>query len=503
MTGRLTLTCFVALFALALLPLLSVSIPPLFDYPNHLGRMSILAARGHDGVLNRYYAIRWGILPNLGMDSLVPWLSGILPLFDAGRVFLVGTLLVLASGPVLLYRVWWGKWSPWPCVGFLFLYSRVFLWGFISYLAGIGLALLVLAGWVLLQKGSWVIRGMAGALAVTIVFFCHLEAFGVLALLLLGVELPLLFAASGRRDLACLGTRVAGLMMALLPATLLFLFVWQPHAGAGLTLPRLDRKPDLLFSVFDNYSRPFDILCFVLCLGGAIFMSVRGYLRIAPPAIWPIFLIGMLYLALPSMLFTGAGADHRLPLVLFLLLSGATDPSGLSRRHLGALAACLALLFLGRMAVIEKVWLQSARTYARDLAMLERLPLGTRLAVAAPASAVRVSAAPEYHFPVLAVPLRHAFVPTLFAFPTQQPVALMPGWRELAAQTDPDRVWQAFQRGDKSSLLLQRFVVEHFDAIVFVGEVGSEPLRSRCLIRLDNSQTVSLYLIDPVKADCR
>ena len=503
MTGRQTLACFIALFALAVIPVVSVSVPPLFDYPNHIGRMAILAARGTDPVLSRFYAIRWGVLPNLGMDAVVPWLSGLMPLLEAGRVFLLATLFTLALGPVVLYRVWWGQWSAWPCIGFLFLYSRVFLWGFISYLAGVGLALLVLAVWVLLQDSSWHRRGAVGAIAVTIVFFCHLEAFGVLALMLLGTELPLFFAAFGRRDFSSFGQRLAGLMLALLPATLLFLLIWQPHAGAGLTLPRLDRKPDLLFSVFDNYSRPFDIGCFAVCLGGAIYMGVRGYLRIAAPAIWPIILIGTLYLALPSMLFTGAGADHRLPLVLFLLFSGAVKPAGLSPRQVNGLAAGLAVLFVTRMAVIEKVWLRSAPIYEQELALLDRLPRGARLAVAAPASAIRVSATPEYHFPVLAVTLRQAFVPTLFAFPTQQPVRLMPGWGELAARTDPDRVWQAFRGRDPASVSLRGLVYAQFDAIVFVGDVDAGVVASNCLAAMGSTPGFALYRIEPQKTGCR
>lgn len=502
MSGRLTLASFLALFGFALIPLLSAPIPPLFDYPNHLGRMAILAADSQDAILNRYYMIRWGILPNLGMDVVVPRLAIFMPLIDAGRVFLAATLFLMAIGPVLLYRAWWGAWSPWACSGFLFLYSRVLLWGFINYLAGIGLALCFLAGWVLLQRRSWLLRGSVGAVGVTVVFFCHLEAFGVLALALLGVEMPKLLSAVRTRDFAALGARTGALVLALLPASLLFLLAWQPHAVAALTLPRLDRKPDLLFSVFDNYSRPFDVICFVTVVGAAIMACVRGSLRVAVPAVGPLLLIGAIYLLLPSTLFTGEGADHRLPLVLFLLLAAATKPQGMSRRQAGAIASALVALFVVRMAVIETVWRTAAETYRQDLAVLGQLPSGARVAVAAPASAVRVGAAPEYHFPVLAVLLRRAFVPTLFAFPTQQPVSLVPVWRELAVESDPDRVWRAFSGNGPEDRAFRSFIFAHFDFIAVIGGPLPRISTGRCLVAMGATQTFRLYRVGSRVAGC-
>lgn len=493
MSGRLTLVSFAALFALAVVPLLSTPIPPLFDYPNHLGRMAILAAHGQDPVLNRFYTIRWGILPNLGMDVVVPWLAMFMPVIAAGRVFLVGTLLLMALGPVLLYRAWWRTWSPWSCTGFLFLYSRVFLWGFINYLAGVGLALCMLAGWVLLQRRSWLLRGSAGAIGATLVFFCHLEAFGILALMLLGVEAPDIVRAARGRNFAVLGARAGALVLALLPASLLFLLAWQPHAVAALTLPRLDRKPDLLFSVFDNYSRPFDVICFVIFLGAAITAYARGSLRMAAPAAWSFLLLSLIYLLLPSTLFTGEGADHRLPLVLFLLLAAATKPQGLSRRQVTVLASALTALFVVRIAVIETVWRTAGDIYRQDLASLAELPSGARVAVAAPASAVRVSAAPEYHFPVLAVLLRQAFVPTLFAFPTQQPVGLVPVWRELAAQSDPDRVWRAFSESDAENRAFRDLIFAHYDFLAVVGGLPPGIGPGRCLFAMRTMGSLALY----------
>ena len=493
--AKLTLGVFLGLYLVAVVPVLTAPIPPLFDYPNHLGRMAILAAAGNDPTLNRYYAVRWSLLPNLGMDAMVPVLARFMPLVIAGQVFLLMVLGLLAAGPVLLFRGFWGYWSPWPCAGFLLLYSRVFLWGFVNYLAGIGLAMAAMALWLFLGHRSWLVRGMAGAGAVMVVFLCHLEAFGVLVLALLGLDGPHIMRDIAARAWSSAAARTAGLALALLPAAVVFFVLWQPHAGAAMTAPRLDRKLDLLFSVFDNYSRPFDVVCFVAVVVAAIVGLIKRKLVLAPGAGPVLGMIGLVYLLLPSTLFTGAGADHRLPLALFLILAAATNPSGLTRRAMTILACSGVILFGVRMAAIEAVWSRDADIYRGDLAILSMLKPGARLAVAAPAKLVEVIRAPLYHFPVLAVVLRDAFVPTLFAYDTQQPVALREPWRSIAAQSDPNRIWLGFTGTDLNASLIRQFVFTHYDAVVFPGGPAPNQIDTHCLRPLGASNGFWLYTI--------
>src|SRR5215470_1427129 len=86
---------FAILGAAALSPLLWVEVPPLVDYPNHLARMWILAHGAEISDLARNYAIHWRLLPNLGMDLVVPVLSRVMPIEEAGRVFIALTMLTL------------------------------------------------------------------------------------------------------------------------------------------------------------------------------------------------------------------------------------------------------------------------------------------------------------------------------------------------------------------------------------------------------------------------
>ncbi len=458
---------FVALFAVAALPVLICDTLPLFDYPNHLARMHILAALPDSPTLRQFYAIVWRPLPNLAMDLVVPGLARLMPLVWAGKLFVLLTLFLLAGGAAALHRALFGVWSAWPCLAFLLLYSRILLWGFLNYLFGLGLALLALAAWIALARRPGALRlplGVAFALAL---FFAHLLAFGLYGVMVMGYELGRVLRSRAAPGRALLDLALAGLSF--LPA-LAILFLATPGAASGAITPgRLARKLDLLFSVFDNYSRPFDVACFVLAVLALLVAFWRGWVRLAPALAAPLALLAFTYLAMPSQLATASGADHRIPLLLGLLVvagSRWTAPSRLGYRlFLGAALA----MFLLRLGVVTLSWQASDQVYARLLPALDQLAPGSRLAVAYPPEALNSEATPLAHFPTLAILRRDAFVPTLFAFPTQQPVALRPRYRALADELSPERLWSAFVTGNAPLDARERAALAAYDHIVFVG----------------------------------
>ena len=71
---------YLLLGALTLSPLLWVHIPPLVDYPVHLARMSVLLHDGDGSAIATNYVAHWHLLPNLGMDLVVPVLAQLMPL---------------------------------------------------------------------------------------------------------------------------------------------------------------------------------------------------------------------------------------------------------------------------------------------------------------------------------------------------------------------------------------------------------------------------------------
>jgi len=162
----------------------STVLPPLVDYPNHLARMHLLAAGG-----DAFYSVHWTVLPNLAEDLIVPPLGQVMPLDIAAKLFLVTIFALMAGGVIWLNRVAIGVWQIWPLLGFLLLYNRILLWGFLNYLIGVGVALCGTALWLSLERRRWWLRLASSMLVAMACFFSHVAAFGFYALAIIGVEL--------------------------------------------------------------------------------------------------------------------------------------------------------------------------------------------------------------------------------------------------------------------------------------------------------------------------
>jgi hypothetical protein len=486
-TGRRVAAGFALLLVLALVPLAGVRVPPLLDYPNHLARMHILLDAGRSADLARAYAVRWSLLPNLAMDAVVPGLARILPLDLAGRAFVALALALMAGGTVLLHRAAWRRWSFWPLAGFLLLYNRILLWGFVNYLAGLGVALVGLALWLALaERPVW--RFCAVGIAAAMAYFCHLVAFGLLALAIGGVELAALWSLVRAGHGRALARAMAAIVLPLLAPVLLWLAAWRPGPGdgGGLAWANPLRKADLLFSVFDDYSRPFDVACFAAVLLALILGFWRRRLTLDRRLGAALAVLTLVYLVMPARLLGGSGVDHRLPVMLFLMLVAASRPSGWSRRLSIGVGAALLALFAVRMAVVEQAWLRADRVYRPILAAFDRLPRGTRLAVASGPGAVGAGDLPLLHLPTYAVIAVDAFVPTEFAYAGQQPLGLTPAFQALADRAQPDALWAALLEGDATGLA-------GYDALAIVDKRPIPPLAVPCLAPLYELPQFKLY----------
>jgi hypothetical protein len=461
---------FAVLLALVSAPVLSTVLPPLVDYPNHLARMRLIAEGG-----DRFYAVRWAPLPNLGEDLIVPPLTRLIPLETAGRLFLLIIFALVAGGVLCLNRAATGAWRVWPLAAFLLLYNRTFLWGFLNYLFGLGVALCGAALWLALERKRVWLRLLSSSLAALAAFFSHLAAFGVYALVICGVELPQALSDLKARRWPSLARGGAILGAQFIVPVALFLDWRRQTAHPAIDLSFV-RKFDLLFSVFDNYNRPLDIAGFALFAGLLFWLAAAGRLGLTLRLGCAALLLLVAFLALPARIFGGSGLDHRLPLAVFLLLVAGSVPRFPDRRAAVAVATAAVLLLTLRVAVIERVWWRADRVYSADLAGIDALPRGVRLAVAYPADAIHVVAVPTVQLPAMAVVRRDGFVPTLFAFPGQQLLVLRPPWSAAAAAAPPPLLWDALTGAAASPPVLAQF-----DAVALAGDRPSELPPNPCL----------------------
>jgi hypothetical protein len=436
---------FAACFAIAALPVLAVETLPMFDYPNHLARMHILASP-NDPILQQFYEARWQLLPNLAMDAIVPLLARIMPLAAAGKAFILLIFLLLAGGAAALHRTLFRRWSLFPCLAFLLLYNRILLWGFVNFLFGVGLALVVLTLWIRLREGAAWRRLAIAAVGALAIYLSHLFAFGAYAIVIAGAEIGrasrdgILWTRRGLVELATSASQF------LIPLALLVAGAGAGDGGVGWG--KILRKIDLFFNILDDYSRPFDVACFVALVALLVWGAVRRSLRIAPAVALPLLLLLLAQLAMPNRMFGGAGVDHRMPLVLALLLVAGSDVALRTARQ--KLIACgIALLFVLRIGIVASVWLADDRIYHPIVAALAELPRGSRLAVALPPNSVNLAQRrpPVTHLANLAIVEADAFVPLLFDFPGQQPVAMRPAYAALARRAAPEDFWAVLVAG--------------------------------------------------------
>jgi hypothetical protein len=209
----------------------------------------------------------------------------------------------------------------------------------------------------------------------------------------------------------------------------------------------------------------------------------------------PLVLLGIVYLAAPAQLMTASAVDHRLPLVLAVVLAAATSAPALTSRRARLVALAGLALFLARMAQVWVNWGEADAVYARLLPILDQVPRGGRLAVGYPPEAVSSTAIPTAHIPVLAIVRRDAFVPTLFAYRGQQPVALTPEGARLASLAEPAAVWHALMDEDAGRAgALQ--ALREFDAVLLLDRRPFAPKPVPGLVPLAGEPGFVLYRVE-------
>ncbi|HEX3499567.1 MAG TPA: hypothetical protein VHT04_09610 [Stellaceae bacterium] len=434
---------FAACFLIAALPVLVVATPPLLDYPNHLARMHIETVYQRSPFLQQFYALDWRPIPNLAMDLVVPPLARIMPLAWAGKAFLLAIFLLMAGGTAALHRTLFGRWSAWSLLAFLLLYNRILLWGFVNFLFGIGLLMVATASWIALRERALWLRLLIAALLALALYLAHLFAFATYAFVILGYEISRFYRQGRLFSLGGLGELCAsGLQF--VPVLALLVLTAAPGSGGEIGWSRFVRKLDLLFNIVDNYHRWFDIATFALLVALFAAAAFARVLKLSRAMVAPLLLLCLVQLAMPNRLFNGTGVDHRMPLVLALLLIGASSIALADRRRQSLLAALLALLFVTRIGIVTVSWTGFDRSYAPLAAALARLPPGSLLAVASPPASVHVSTeeGPMTHVASLAVIAADAFVPTLFVFPDQQPLRFREPYTALAHSASPEDFWR-------------------------------------------------------------
>ena len=323
------------LLAVALVPLWSVDIPPLTDYPNHLARQYILANLPQSDHLQTFYQAEWRASPYLAMDAIVQGLARLVSVGTAGRIFLSLMFLLVAFAPLALNLALLGRVTPIALLGLLTIHNETLSLGFVNYLFSVGFALCLLGLWIRFREGRPWVRLLVLPTLSSLLFFSHLIGFGIYALTVGAYEFgrhvelvrgrtppaPLSWNPAQRAILVSLGLQF------LIPLGIFALFGPSATVVSQNTHGGIGRKLDLLLGVFSYLVPPYfwtlDRILVIALPATLLLLAAMRRLAIAKHMAWPLLAILLLFFAMPYELFGGFGADHRLLPAIGLLLAGS------------------------------------------------------------------------------------------------------------------------------------------------------------------------------------
>ena len=431
---------FCILFTLCALPIVTVKVPPLVDYPNHLARMYIIT---NPASLSKYFYIHWQIIPNLGADAVIPLIGTLTNIFWAGKLFILSTMLLTVSGTFAIHYVLFQKWSG-PILSFLFLFNGIFLYGFLNYSLAIGIALWATAGWIALRNRFWLARAIFSTFAVLVLFFCHFGGVALYALALFCYELSLLI---GRRWLARQVFVDASVMGAPFLIVIPLIMTSPTSHEWAIGWPRLDWKWKGPYLVLKSGDLLLDgiFACFIILFVGYLIYSNRLTMsRLA----W-IFLSvsSIIYLIIPDRLFGATILDIRLPAAFVFFLIALMRWRIDSPRAMTMFYGIITVVLLVRLIGVAEAW-QAYQEIAADYEKsFTQIKPGTRVLVTQDATAGwrgsgnRVTAATDMSttmgLPALAVIERSCFVSELFADPGQQILVVRAPYRDSISLETP------------------------------------------------------------------
>ncbi|WP_158046813.1 hypothetical protein [Skermanella pratensis] len=427
------------LIGLAALPLLLADTPPIFDYPNHLARVHILAHLESIPAFAANFAPDSLLVPNVLSDLLLLALEPLLGIEAAGKVLLILLLILIVTGTLALGAAAAGGFSIWPLLAAALVWNEVMVWGFLNYALGLGLLFWGLAAWIHLERVSRRNQLAAGAVFGLMMLLAHMVAFGLFAVGIAVLELGRTWkclsmgAVSAARRLTVSASVFA-------PAFAFYL-IGSPANGLPLDL-RFGFTAWQKFSPFTRLLSTGNTVMDVATLAAAcativiLLVSRRVTLHRGLGELSAIYLL--LVLALPYSAMGSYFLDSRIAVPAVLVLVAGLMPARPAPRLALAFGAGLVLVVGARGILMAQDWAEQDRSFAAVKQSLDQLPAGAILipAEAAPFElgdwfTTRRAKPAHEHTAAYATVHRNAVVVNIFARKGQNPLVFTPADESL------------------------------------------------------------------------
>ena len=409
---------YALLGACVLAPVLSVRVPCLGDYLNHLARVHILTTIDGSPALQQFYEPTWRLVPYFGMDVPVAFLARFIGIYAAGRLFVaVCVIMPVLAAASLQYAVR-RRVGLVPAFAFLISYNYLLARGFLAYLFSAGLAVMLFAAWVATEGWPRWRRVCVFAAAALLLYFSHVFAFLAYGILVGGYEFGRVARARGR-PLGVLAADVAVAAAQALPVLAVVVVLRADGTFGSENVTRYGSLAEKLGAFLSPLYFPGSGWVTAVCLLVPLTGGVLLRWSMLAPSVWPSLLaVALVACCVPHVLANLWGADMRLPLVAAIVLIGGAMPGPVIGRRTAAVAlAVVAALVVVRSADAFVMLRRLDAQVAQVRRVVAPLPPGARLLVvdADEAAPGRVApAALTGHLGLVAAIDRDAFVPFLF-----------------------------------------------------------------------------------------
>jgi hypothetical protein len=369
----------VALVTVAILvaPILFVDYLPFSDFPNHVARTYVRANYDRVPLLQQTYRSQWTLSPYLAMDLFAVPLGHVMNTYWAARVFLIILVLSFCAGCYTLSATIQKRFTWIAPISCFLVYNSTMLWGFVNYMFGVSMFMLVFAGWLRWRERWTPLKIVALAVLAIFCYLCHLVSYIVLGTAIGFVSLWDLWQRRITRASA-----VLSIVPAMLPIGIFLFYIHgtgtQVAHNSGMWNSLRGKVAEGLI-MFRGYSTLQDG-CIALAWAALLLLLVikRRGLWVSRVGVVLGGLIFVLFLALPRTIAAngdGDGFDGRfvLPAVLLLLFSIRLIPEERFGRMI--LVAALALSVL-RLGLLTYKWRALSHTIESASELFKSLPEG-------------------------------------------------------------------------------------------------------------------------------
>ena len=405
------------MFAFSLIPVLSVDIPAMNDYLNHLARMHLLA----EPTTNSFYQITWKFSPYLAMDVIVPQLARVVSVEKATKLFYISSQCLIISGAIAVEYAMKRRHQFAGYTAIAMLYCAPFTLGLLNYEFGLGLALWGFACWLFVQDRTWIIRLVCHSTFVVILFFSHFFTLGIYGVTVGFYELWRIHSQAWQvKRIVQIGLILAA------PAVLMVALMSLSGASIGGSAVEWLFTQKMLwpFQLMTGYSLPLSVLCFAVLIIVWIILRLKNALVFLAPGRWIAVGYLLLYLTMPYRLFDSAYVDLRVIVAAILFLPACVSFIPKKNWQFYLAASGFVLIAIALTSNVYFVWHKYQPEYAKMKSSFRLIQPKSHILIGDSWDGGIESEGQMYFGPTLAVYYAGALVPELFTSPGIQNVRL-------------------------------------------------------------------------------